>query len=79
MDESGVRRLIAAVIDVAAIAILGLLAFRCALWIEPCGGGQCPLLAPLSVVLMLLALLLYFGAGHFLWHTTPGEHIAGPK
>ena len=73
------RRMLAAVIDVVLAAVLSFLGFRLALPAAGCGAneGSCPLLTPLAIVFILLALALYFGAGQVLWKATPGERVAG--
>jgi hypothetical protein len=72
-----VRRVLAAVIDVAVVGVAGFLAFQLAVRIAPCPQGQCPLLAPLAIGLIVVVLAVYFGGGHLLWHSTPGERASG--
>lgn len=70
------RRLLAAAVDLAAGVALGDLAFRLALAGVPCRNlGDCPPLGPLVALAILLALVLYFGAGYLLWRCTPGEAL----
>lgn len=70
------RRALAAVLDVAVIAVAGYALFRLAEQAAPCGtSGVCPALAPITVVLLLALLLVYFGASYLLWKCTPGERL----
>jgi hypothetical protein len=70
------RRLLATLLDVAAVALGGYFLFRLAEDITPCGvSGTCPLLAPLTAGLLVLLIVVYFGAAHVLWHRTLGEQL----
>jgi hypothetical protein len=71
------RGVLAALTDALVVAGLGFVAFRLALVTAPCNGnmGDCASLTPLVVLFVLLALVLYFGAGQLLWRSTPGQRL----
>lgn len=74
------RRLLAAVVDTAAVLLLGYLAFRVAEVVTSCGSStpSCPMLAPLVVLFALLAAAIYFVLSFVWWRSTPGERICKP-
>lgn len=71
------RRVLAALTDALVVGGLGFVAFRLALATAPCSGnmGDCASLTPIVVFFVLLALVLYFGAGQLLWRSTPGQKL----
>ena len=71
------RGALAALTDALVVCGLGFVAFRLALVTAPCNGnmGDCASLTPLVVFFVLLALVLYFGAGQLLWRSTPGQKL----
>ncbi|HZU14377.1 MAG TPA: hypothetical protein VFB58_16170 [Chloroflexota bacterium] len=75
------KRVVAAVFDVVAVVILGYLGFRLTLAVIPCRNlGDCPPLGPLTALLVLVAVAIYFAVGYALWHCTLGERLAlGPR
>lgn len=79
------RLALAAAVDVAAVAILGFLAFRLGIWGAQCGKhmDNCFILNPLIILLLVVSLGLYFGVGYRVWRSTPGKYLlrvegAGP-
>ena len=71
------RQLLAALIDAALTALAGYLGFRIALWAAPCDGhpGNCFVLVPLTILLILAGLSLYFGLGYRVFGCTLGRRL----
>lgn len=73
------RSALAAVFDTVLVAACAYLAFLLGVWATPCGGhpGNCAVLTPLVLILVVLAVALYFGVAHLCWRATIGQKIFG--
>ena len=70
------RRVVAALIDSAATALLGFAGFWVGYHATPCATvSECPPLAPAAVVGVLLFAGLYYLGGYLLHRSTPGQWV----
>lgn len=71
------RLLLASAIDVVAACVLAFASFHLAVSVAPCSDlGDCIVLGPTVLVLVLAILILYFGGSFALFGTTLGRFLA---
>jgi hypothetical protein len=72
------RAVLATIVDLALCAVVSYLGFRAGVLIAGCRDmSNCPPLAPLVILGVVVGIILYFGAGYLLWRTTPGRRACG--
>lgn len=73
-----IKRVIAALVDSALVALLAYLGFRLAVPVSGCRDlSSCPPLTPLIAVAALAFIAIYFLAAYACWHRTFGQRILG--
>jgi len=73
-----VRAALAPIVDLALCAVVSYLGFSAGVLLAGCRDmSNCPALAPLAILGVVVGVALYFVAGYFLWRTTPGRWACG--
>jgi uncharacterized RDD family membrane protein YckC len=70
------HRALASLTDVAAVAVLSFGAFRLAVALVACKNpAECPLLAPATVLLIVVLVGAYFVVAYLRWGRSPGRRL----
>jgi hypothetical protein len=75
-----VRLVFAAIVDAAAVAVAGFAGFWLGYHLTPCSDvSDCPPLAPVTVIAVIVFVGTYFLVGYYFLHRTVGQWLLGVK